>query len=276
MTHPTMLPLIFLFDMDHTIVGNCEWQVARYDLSRKLAQKHDVNKLKFELENGLLRPHFESCFKLIRTKYPNAEIYVFTAAEKNWAHVMITSIEKMLGIQFNRPIFSRENCVNEDGILKKHIGKLAPAIYRKLKTSYKLSHISQLKKQIILVDNNMVIGPHDSHRFVQCNSYVYAVPCDVFAAIPSTIMESNINNVLTVLRRYPLFSKLALSTDIFKLYACYYTFLAEAYKQSSSSIQRAQREKDVFWLLMERIFRNHNVRSFNQKVVNYINKNVSC
>ena len=269
------LPLVFLFDMDNTLISDASLQVARYELSLHLKQKHDLKALIDDLQNGLLRPHFESCVKLILTKHTNAELYIFTAAEKKWAYTMITAMEKLLNIKFNRPIFSREYCVVENGLIKKSITKLAPHIYKKVKAKYNLTHISQLKKQIVLIDNNMVVSNSDSHRFVLCPTYDHIVPCDVLQCIDRKKLRSDMVPIGTILHRYGAPLALTSSSDHGKFMSIYYYWLAEVFRNSCSQSNKNKKDLDTFWLMIEKVFRNHTIKNFNPKVVTYINKNVS-
>lgn len=268
------LPLVLLLDMDHTIVGECSMQVARYSITTYLKHKHDVKSLMDDLENGLLRPYFESCIKLILTKYSNAELFIFTAAEKKWAHIMINCIEKLLNIKFNRPIFSREYCTSENGYLKKNITKLAPIIYRKLKSKYRLTHINQLKKQIVLIDNSHVVGENDAHRFIKCPSYEYCYPCDVLEGLSKSKIKHHMTSIGTIIQKYSGNTNLNATTDFLRFMSLYYAFLSEHYKNTSSQSNKNRKDLDTFWLMVEKIFRNHNIHSFSVKVVTYMNKNV--
>ena len=271
------LPLVLLLDLDNTVVGDASLQVCRYEtLATVPGAKHDQGALVLDLDDGLLRPHFESCMKLILAKHPTAEIFFFTAAEKKWAHVVISAIEKLTRIKFNRPVFSREYCVSENGALRKNIVQIAPIIYRRLRTKYGLTGIGQLKKQIVLIDNNHVVGAHDVHRFVKCPSYEHPVVCDVLEGVPRSKLRLHLHAIGTVLQKFGMSgaANASIGGDVPRFLAMYHAWLAELYRQSCSNGNKARRDADHFWLVIERIFRNHNIRSFSVKVVTYINKNV--
>jgi hypothetical protein len=270
----TTLPLIVLIDLDHTIIGDAALQFCRYELCKATGTKHDISNLMFDLQNGLLRPHFESFIKLLKTKYQYSEVYVYTAADKNWANFLVNAVEKYTNIKFNRPIFTREYCINDNGLLKKQIGKLAPTIYRKIKQKYNLSHISQIKKQFVMIDNNMVMTESDMHRFVKCPSYEYIVPCDVLSGIPSKRIKEHLEVIIKCTARYMGSQGLLPSNDPHKFLIAYYTKLADIYKSTGALHIKNMKEADKFWLTIEKILRNHTLKSFNSKVVAYINKNV--
>ena len=269
-----LLPLVFLLDLDNTIIGDASSQVCRYEISKYTKTKHDTAELTYELQSGLLRPHFESFIKYVKTRYDGVEIYIFTAAERKWANVIISVLEKHLDIKFNRPIFSREYCVPENGILQKQIGKIAPKLYRCLKSKYGLTHISQLKKQVVLIDNNVVINDHDLHRFIKCPNYDYYVPCDVLMGVSKRSIQKYIQNVGAILSKYGIIQGSPNGTDYQRLLSHYYNNVSDIFKQGASQANKNRKDIDNFWLTVERIFRNHNIKSFNTKVVSYINKNV--
>jgi NLI interacting factor-like phosphatase len=270
----SVLPLVLLLDLDHTIIGDASFQVCRQDVCTQLGIKADPKSLAHDLESGLLRPYFESFIKYIYTKYPNAEVYIYTAAGKKWANIMISTIEKMLNIKFNRPIFSREYCVLDSGTYIKSMSKLSPLIFRRLKTRYKLTHISQLKKQFVLVDNNVTVRDQDAVRFVKCPSFEYFVPCNVVSWVPGKTLRDRLPDVLGILKRYGLFHEAVNVSDPAKFWCLYYANLSEIYKKSLTSEVKNKKDSDKFWLYMERVFRNHTVTSFNSKVVEHIKKNI--
>jgi hypothetical protein len=260
--------------MDGTLIGDSVIQLCRYELAISLGYKYDYKSIKEELENGLLRPYFESFIKMITIKYPNSEIFIYTAAEKRWASVMISFIEKYLGIKFNRPIFSREYCVVDSNTTIKSINKVLPSVYKKLKRKYNLESSEDLKKQIVLIDNNNVIRSIDGYRFIKCPSYEHFVVCNIIENIPDDKIKQNLSIIVSILGKYKFLhsSQISAYTDISKFYYYYYAALSELYKTHSSHSNKNNKEGDKFWLIMERIFRNHNIKSFNKKVVAYINK----
>jgi NLI interacting factor-like phosphatase len=270
------LPLIFLLDMDHSIIGESYLQVCRYEVQRAMKYKGDIKYLFDDFESGLLRPHFHSFIKLMKSRYSNAEFYIYTAAEKNWAAYMISSIERYTGIKLNRPIFSRSSCVFSNGRVLKSIDKILPVIFKKLKTKYNLNDINELKKQVILIDNNHVVTEVDFSRFVKCPAYEFVVASNVLTGIPESKLKSNLTSLIMTLAKYSLIQNMKyVSNDYYRILAHYYALLSECCKTCSSSTNQTKHDNDNFWLILERIFRNHNIKSFNKKVVSYINKNIA-
>lgn len=128
------LPLVLLLDMDGTLIGNTHLQLCRHDLCATLKQRYDKRLIAQELKDGLIRPHLDVFLKSAKSRYPNLEIFVYTAAERKWATMLIKLIEREVGVRFNTPILAREQCYIEGGAMLKSLEKVAPIILKKLKS----------------------------------------------------------------------------------------------------------------------------------------------
>ena len=133
---PDLLPLVMLLDMDGTLVGKVGSVLCEYDLHRTLGaaaapasaaasarpktasvasptvHKGLRDAIVARLRYGIIRPHvLEFCRGA--TAIPGVELYVYTASEAWWAAFFVPCIEAALGVRFNRPIFSRDHCVQD-------------------------------------------------------------------------------------------------------------------------------------------------------------------
>eukprot|EP00960_Hanusia_phi_P055847 763077-Hanusia_phi.AAC.5 len=81
---------------------------------RTTGKAKDVSEA-YKNKTMLVRPHFCEFIKTARARFADVMIFVYTASEKNWASKEIGWIEKQCGISFDRPIFSREDCIQEIG-----------------------------------------------------------------------------------------------------------------------------------------------------------------
>jgi len=87
----------------------------------------------------------------IKKFYSSSFIFVYTASEKTWANKEIAIIEKQNNIKFNRPIFTRDNCIiDKNGMIKKSVNKIIPHLLKtmKVKKDYDIS------KKLLIIDNN--------------------------------------------------------------------------------------------------------------------------
>ena len=268
-----LLPLILLIDMDGTIIGDTTLQVCRHEISLETNIKVNIDFLKDELASGLLRPYFESFIKMMKSKYDNIEIYIYTAADLQWAKYLISVIEKTIDIKFNRPIFSRNYCYADKGSLKKSVVKVLPVIYKNIKSKYHLQNITLLNKQVVMIDNNYVYHELEMQKFVKCPTYDYFAPCDMLSFVNNGILQKHFNNIMTIFAKYKLLK--VQNDDVLKMRQDYYNVLSLLYKNGGLSVNRVKLETDKFWLIMERLFTNYKFKSFNRKVVSYINTNVT-
>ena len=145
-----MEPFVFILDLDGTIIGDCSYQCDLYNIQDifrrniKLSPKFTKSKTEcdkilnssYSTESLLIRPYFVKFYETIKKLYPNSFIYVFTASEKTWAHKEIAIIEKQNNIKFNRPIFTRNNCIiDKNGMIKKSVKKITPILIKSMKVN---------------------------------------------------------------------------------------------------------------------------------------------
>ncbi len=138
---------VFIIDLDGTIIGDCVYQAEIYKISlilNKLRIKIKINEIleqSYKEKTKLIRPYFKLFLEKMRKIYPSSYFYIYTASEKKWAEKELMIIEKVLNFKFNRPLFTRNDCLiykRDDKIdLKKSIensdnSKRLPNQYRKL------------------------------------------------------------------------------------------------------------------------------------------------
>jgi hypothetical protein len=267
-------PLVLLIDLDNTIIGNSTMQVCRYEIAKQLNVKVPRGSMVSDLTNGLIRPHFESFFKMLAVHYPRAECFIYTAAERKWASFVITCIEQIVSTKFNRPIFSREHCVTENGIMMKSISKVLPIIQKKLAPKYPGMKLEDMWAQTLFIDNNHVCVRQDLHRFLKCPSYEYMVPTNIIAPFPQKLINKGYNECGLAMKKYGVLptydANVITSSDSF--FALYYGALSDVYQNCSSGSNQRKLKTDQFWLTMEQVFTAHRIKHFNVKVIAYISR----
>jgi hypothetical protein len=190
-------PLIFVLDLDGTIIGDCVYQTVIQhidDAAKKQNIKTTLSKQireSYDSSSKLIRPYFKYFIKHIRSQYPNSQFYIYTASNKEWATKEINLIEKSLNIKFNRPIFSRDDCIIDSfNQYKKSVNKILPKIQQKNK-SYKLN-----KNNIIAIDNNDVFIDYLSN-FILCPTYDCVRFCDAWKDMkPDVVYNNNMKNII--------------------------------------------------------------------------------
>jgi len=173
-------PLIFILDLDGTIIGDCIYQTIIQNIEN-VAKKNKIrttlNKQlqeSYQPHSKLIRPFFESFITNIRSYFPNSQFYIYTASEKEWATKEINLIEKTHNLKLNRPIFSRNDCIlDSSGQYKKSVNKILPMIQKNNKNNI------LDRSNIIIIDNNDVFIDYNSN-FILCPSYNSIHFCDAW------------------------------------------------------------------------------------------------
>lgn len=183
-------PLIFILDLDGTIIGDCTYQVILYNIE-EICRKYKIKSTSsdnilldcYRPDSKLMRPFFKYFITYILKHYPNSLFYIYTASEKAWAQKEISLIEKTHNFKFNRPIFTREDCIKDSyGQYRKSVKKILPKIIRGNK-KYNIQ-----TNKILVVDNNATFIDYASN-FLLCPSYNYVLFCDVWDKIKKEYLK---------------------------------------------------------------------------------------
>jgi|UniRef100_A0A6C0LHI3 hypothetical protein len=171
-----MKKYIFIIDLDNTLIGNCEYQIALFSkhnfIKKYKGPNININKTLapyYNQNNKLLRPHFIYFMNKMKEMYnANVSFYIYTASTKNWANTQIKIIEKENKIKFNRPIFTRTDCFCNEKInngFKKSINKILP----RLKATK--------ESDIIIIDDSDVFLDYTEYH-IKCNAYNFTLFSD--------------------------------------------------------------------------------------------------
>lgn len=189
-------PIVFLLDLDNTMIGDISPQIKEYYLIKYLNKEINKNTnknyknirynhklLQEELKRYIIRPYL-NIFLLNIKEYKNIELFVYTASSDGWAKFIIPNIEKALNFKFNRPLLTRKNTLNKG---KKSIIHVKRLLYNSLKKKYNLNNINQLK-YILLIDNtnNVLI---EKKNLVVCPNYNYIHQVDPLRGISKNIIK---------------------------------------------------------------------------------------
>lgn len=187
--------MIFIIDLDGTIIGDCSYQVEVYNLEKILKSNNIKNKKdnllisSYNQESKLIRPYYSYFHNKIRKNIKNSKIYIYTASEKSWALKEISMIEKTHNIKFDRPIFTRNDCIiDSDNNYKKSVKKILPKI---LKRNKDLT-IENIKNSLKIIDNNEVFIDY-LDKFILCPSYNYIHFCNLIDKIKYHNLLNNEN-----------------------------------------------------------------------------------
>ena len=153
-------PLIIVLDMDGTIIGDIRPQLQLVELHKSLkSQDKRVNVLNVKdfqsrLRSGIVRPHLSKFIKKLKEYNNNIEFFIYTASEKKWAHFLVPHIEKAVGVKFNRPIFTRDDCTPD---YKKTVSNIIGGILKSLKKKYGVLLYRQIIMRDSILENHSVL-----------------------------------------------------------------------------------------------------------------------
>lgn len=270
------LPYIVILDWDNTIVGKVDYQSQKYSLEQhykkfglKVKKNSRVPK-SFNTDSKLIRPGFLDFITELNNYFQgNIYFFIYTASERKWANTEIQWLEKSHEIKFQRPIFTRDDCiVDKSGNYKKSIANIFPRILRsigKVKIS-KEEKSELLHQKLLIIDNNAVFTDMKEHLLL-CPDYNFMLFENLLEDIPlSYLQNQNIKqHILSLVNMgliCPFFGK---KDDInYQMYKKY-EWLALKCKQISEINKYS--EKDIFFKYLTSLIIKNNLKIFTPNVI---------
>lgn len=272
------LPIVFVLDWDGTIAGKVEFQSQAFSLAQSLKKQGIRPKplpsvlQSFSPKSKLIRPGLASFMHAMEKFYQSQDVYffIYTASEKSWATYEINLVEKQFGIRFMRPIFTREDCVvDQGGQYRKSLTKVFPRICRALAKTRALSTNEKtylLENNLILIDNNAVYTDRPD-KLLLCPDYDYAVFENLADIIPDDAQHHPIVNqlVLSLVNSGHLCPMPRQSSDFMKEITHTYSWLATRCKD----IMNANKlyENDDFWKHLRKLIIQNGLRKFTPSII---------
>jgi len=269
-------PIIFILDLDGTIIGDCLYQLLLSNLDSTLRsnglklKKNTILSTCYESSSKLIRPYFIYFINTMKKHFQNCQFYIYTASEKTWANKEISMIEKNNDIQFNRPIFTRSDCImNSDGQYVKSVKKILPKIEKNNKG--KQVNI----ENILVIDNNPVFIDYISN-FILCPTYDFLHFCDLWQIIEKEHLQNkNVKEFMT---------QLILSNRVCKIYdntETNPTLLEHKHKWLYKKYKKINQEnksylKDNFWKTITKVIITKHITSFNKNNVDIIRRHITA
>lgn len=268
-------PFVFILDLDGTIIGDCVYQVVLQNIE----DVAKTNKLKTNSKNmltdcysessKLIRPYFKYFINHIKSRYENSKFYIYTASEKTWANKEISMIEKTHNLKFNRPIFTRDDCIIDSfGVYKKSVKNILPRIVKANKKN-------KIKSDNILVIDNNKVFIDFNNNMIECPTYNYAHFCDIWDKIDeegtqNASLSRLINNLIMTNKacKYSNCSKLNSKQMEHR-----HKWMYKKYKKLNK-INKPY-EKDIFWKRLANAIIDKNIKKFDKNNVELLRK-LSC
>lgn len=271
-------PYIFVLDLDGTIIGNCTYQCDIYNIQEliKSSKKTHLNKYKilcdkclndsYNEKSLLIRPHFFYFIQSMKKLYPHSYFYVYTASEKKWANKEIAIIEKNNNFKFDRPLFTRDNCIIEnDGNIKKSIAKILPII----KKHVKFSPTYDIKKHLLIIDNNPTFIDYQDNLLI-CPTYNYIKFNNLNEIVPYEDNSNIINSYVNKLTKEQRICKNYNNQECMeKIYKWLYKKCKKINRYNSKYLN------DNFWKNLVVLIKNYSIKHYTSKNVDIIQKSIT-
>ena len=263
-------PFIFILDIDGTLIGDISPQVMLYEMvqemkttSKKTAMTFDVKDLTYKLENGILRPYFKEFVELMVSQFTDVELFIYTASQKKWALFLIKHIEKTFNVKFNRPIFTRDDCVLENNTYVKSIENIKPRILSSLKRSYPKLTMDKLNNRMIMIDNSQVFRKNELWKVIICPTYDFKYPENILSKIKPEVFCANHVSICSAVIKY--MNQIPFTSKFLKFERHFYkTYLQDLFKLKKVN-------NDTFWIQLGDIIVKKNIMSFDERSINAIN-----
>lgn len=265
---------VILIDLDGTIIGDISQQIMSFELWKGLKSScgkytFDLAEFRNRLKHGLIRPGFETFIKTAKQHFGNVDIFVYTASEKTWAEFVIKQIEIVSGIKFNRPIFTRDHCVQHDREYRKSVSYIKKRMVRCITKKYN-SQITNVHS-LLIIDNNNVYGNNDQKHLLLCPTYNYRIPENVVSCMKQKCYEDNYQKITSIIRKY-IPTPFSSSKDFLLFQKEYYTYYV--YYINAISKSNFKYAKDNFWIILKDLLITEDIRQFNEKNIRLLNKHV--
>jgi len=270
-------PYIFVIDLDGTIIGNCTYQCDIYNIMEliKNSKKKDLNKYKILCDKSLndsynnksllIRPHFFYFVESMKKLYPESYFYIYTASEKKWAIKEISIIEKNNNFKFDRPFFTRDNCIiDNNGNIKKSITKILPLI----KKNVKMHASYDIKKHLLIIDNNPTFIDYKDNLLL-CPTYNYIKFNNLKDVVPYEINCNNIKNYVTRLTKE---QRICRNYDTQECSEKMYKWLYKKCKKINKYNMRYL--NDNFWKDLVILIKNYSIKHYTAKNVEIMQKSI--
>jgi hypothetical protein len=270
------LPYIFVLDWDGTIVGKVDFQSHSFNV-RNVLKKHGfkakapAEKIPkaFHGSSKLIRPSFATFVKTMQRFFPEVYFFIYTASERQWALQEIHWVEQSLDIQFQRPIFTRDDCVMDgSGNYRKSLMRIYPRICRAITKQRPLTQTEKeyiLNHQLIVVDNNAVYTDK-TDRLLLCPHYNYAVFEHLLELIPHEARDHpDIQQLIYSLVNQGAMCPVAKHDDDMHALSSTYLWLAARCK-AVVDVNKAYLNDD-FWKHLRKLIIQNELKRFTSSVI---------
>ena len=296
------LPVIFIFDLDRTLIGDpahiVDYQITiEFIKQARLSNKITADELSDAEFKALpswkdlfvpefFRPGLKEALENIRKYYPTAEFFIYSAGGEKYVRSMVDIVEKHIDFKFNRPLFSRTECpTNEANQFAKSIVARYPKIIQTLSQLDRYASVNLYERTEEIMENRLIfIDDVDfvwdrKEKWIQCPAYNYRPMFDID------------DRILRLIHRLPIVQEYLRSSEANKtLYIHeqkdfsydeyrmnYHLFMANLYREHNVKNQ-TDHSKDTFMSRFVKAIQPYRARAkpFNAKTLAVIKKEVGA
>jgi hypothetical protein len=230
--------------------------------------RYNPNFVAEDIRNGLVRPHFKDFIRHVKNTIPQVEFFLYTGSTSEWANFIFPHVEKILGIKFNRPLFTREYCASNNGRLVKRLSNVTPHVVKRLSKKYlpvKLKGERGIQATILIDNTQGVLEETDHH--VLCPTYDMQYPIDVFRQLPPSVSMNIRAHQYAQLRNDPRWKDMvtAKCSETQRFFACYYKHLAKLHYIAHKHNISINIDNDVYWKRLTKALLSSDVSRINAK-----------
>lgn len=240
--------LVFVLDLDGTVVGNISHQILLYEICKVTKKKFNLIEFRQKLLKTLLRPHVINFLKR-----ENSEFFIYSAGSKVWVEFIVKQIEIVAKMRFNRPLFTRDDCLTD---FKKCITTIQPKIDKVLKRKYNRTFTP------LIIDNNDVYL--NNQTLLLCPTYDGYVAENLPCLIDINLYKKYYLEINRLLKTY-------INIDINTTKISYKHFQYVYYIKYIQWL-KTKKSADTFFLKLERVLRS--VSEFNKDNISRIRSNI--
>jgi len=220
------LPVIIVLDMDFTIIGETLCAYTRVNLGHVLTSANKAGKLskRYKIKPmtyantlvqcpNIVRPRFADSIAKIKEAIPTAEFFIYSSGSKAYVEGIIPWVETHTGVQFNRPIFTRDDTVYASNGYVKSIKLWFDTIVATLQPRYRDLRAdgakdAVLKNRTLFIDDNTVLWDDDI-AVIKCPAYKYSPFFDIMKGLDDDLVIEPVvqEHLKTVAVSAPVFVK---------------------------------------------------------------------
>jgi hypothetical protein len=176
----------------------------------------------------------------------------------------ILIIEKQNNIKFNRPIFTRDNCLKDNnGNIKKSVIKILPQLLK----SIKMPKTHSIVNNIMIIDNNPTFVDYTDNLLI-CPTYDYLKFHNLWENIPHEYAK--ISELKHFVSRLIMTKKMYIKNNPSNtiIMEKLHKWLYRKYKKINK--YNSKYDNDTFWLNLATLIKHHNITTFNKKSINML------